>query len=62
MENLKKKYGSKIQDILNNYYPYKYGPITMNLPLVVWAYRKGFVRIISATQQEWTEKGIQKFF
>lgn len=62
MKNLKRKYGLKIQDILNNYYPYKYGPITMNLPLIVWASKKGFVRIISATQQEWTTKGIQYFF
>jgi hypothetical protein len=60
--NHKAKYGYKIADIMNNYFPYKYDVVTMNHPLIVWASRKGFVRIISATQQEWTQKGIQYFF
>ncbi len=59
---LKRNYGLKIQDIMNNYFPFKYDVVTMNHPLIVWAYRKGFVRIISATQQEWTKKGIEYFF
>jgi hypothetical protein len=62
METLKRKYGLRIQDVINNYYPFKYDVRTSNHPLIWWAYKKGFVRILSATQQEWTQKGIQYFF
>lgn len=40
----------------NNGYPY--GVITMNNLFIQWASKKGYVLIISATQQEWTDKGL----
>ena len=47
-----------IQEIINNY-SCKFGAVTMNNKFIIWATKKGYVRVISATQQEWTEKGIK---
>jgi len=58
--NLKHKYGKLIQDIINNY-SFKYPVVTMNNPFIVWAAKRKYVRIISATQQEWTPEGINYF-
>jgi len=59
MKSLRQKYGLVINSIINK--PQR-NPVTMNHPLVWWASKKGFVRIISATQQEWTDRGFQYFF
>jgi len=59
--SLRIKFGRKIQDIINNY-GYRYPVVTMDNAFILWASRKGFVRVVSATQQEWTARGIQYFF
>lgn len=53
-----KKYNlaKKICDIVNNYQN-KFGAITMNNRWIIWASKKGYVIVLSATQQQLTEKG-----
>lgn len=55
-----KEVKSEIQKIINNY-GCEYGSITMNHPLIIEAVKNGYVRIISATQLEWTEKAHDYF-
>ena len=57
----RKQVGYKIQDIINNY-QFKYPVVTMNHKLIVWATKNGYVRVISATQQEFTQEGRKYFF
>jgi hypothetical protein len=59
--HVRRKIGLRIQDILNNY-KLEFGAVTMNNPRIISAAKYGFVRIISATQQEFTEKGYKYFF
>ena len=53
-------YAKLICNIIQKNYNSEYGVITMNNKYVWWAYKKGYVRILSATQQEWTEKGLDQ--
>ncbi|MDV3751180.1 hypothetical protein CMU19_07255 [Elizabethkingia anophelis] len=48
-----------INEIINRNFNNQFGVITMNNIYVVWAFKKGYVRIQSATQQEWTEEGVK---
>lgn len=59
--HIRRMYGLKIHEIMNNHKG-KYDAITMNHPLIVAAAKHKLVRIISATQQEFTEAGIKYFF
>ena len=61
MLKLKYRYAVLINNIINQNRNYRYGVITMNNKFVNWAYKKGYVLIISATQQEWTDKGVLWF-
>lgn len=59
--NSRRKIGLRIQEVIDNY-NFKFPQITMNNPRIVAAAKLGFVRIISATQQEFTQKGYEYFF